>query len=64
MHLALLVTAAVPAVIGVRVIWLGLFHRSYDNTIWSYLGLGGVLLFVTGTFVAMILSDARRRGAR
>ena len=45
-HLALLGLALVPAYPGIDVIARGSFDRSYDNTLWNHLGLGGLLLVV------------------
>ena len=60
-HLALIGLALLPAYLGVNVIAKGLFDRSYDNTLWNYLGLGGLLLVIASALIIFAIRDARRR---
>lgn len=63
-HVALIVLAALPAYLGVRVLVQGLFDRSYDNALVNYLVLGGMLILLALTLVVFAVRDARRRPRR
>jgi drug/metabolite transporter (DMT)-like permease len=59
LHVPLLAFAAAAAYLGGSVIARGLFDRSYDNTIWSYLGFGVPLLVGAVAIIAFVIRDAR-----
>jgi hypothetical protein len=63
-HVPLLAFALGTAVVGARVIARGLFHRSYDNTVWNYAGVAVPLLLVAVVLIVFVLRDARDTGSR
>jgi fumarate reductase subunit D len=63
-HVVVIVLAALPAYIGIRVLEHGLFHRSYDNALVNSLVLGGMLILLAVTLVVFAVRDVRRRSPR